>query len=103
MAPGDTITIYGHWYTTTCNDTGGHDPLRPPPLVHLTLRLPGGVVEDLGPVRSQRPGAAATLASGFLLDAGGHTEPALVGAALALIPPLLLVRIRRVGHALVQA
>lgn len=48
VVPGDAITIYGHWYTSTCNDTGGHDPLRPLPPVHLTLALPGGAVEELG-------------------------------------------------------
>jgi hypothetical protein len=47
--PGATITIYGHWYTSTCNDIGGvDDPLRPLPPVHLTLSLPGGAVEELG-------------------------------------------------------
>jgi hypothetical protein len=29
VAPGGTITVYGHWYTSTCNDTGGNDPLEP--------------------------------------------------------------------------
>jgi hypothetical protein len=48
VSPGDSITLYGHWYTSTCNDTGGHDPLEPLPPVHLTLTLPGGAVEDLG-------------------------------------------------------
>jgi hypothetical protein len=46
--PGSTITIYGHWYTSTCNDTGGNDPLRPLSPVHLTLTLPGGDVQELG-------------------------------------------------------
>jgi len=46
--PGGTITIYGHWYTSTCNDTGGNDPLKPLSPVHLTLALPGGDVQDLG-------------------------------------------------------
>jgi hypothetical protein len=45
---GDSITIYGHWYTSTCNDTGGRDPLEPLPPVHLTLSLPGGAVDELG-------------------------------------------------------
>jgi hypothetical protein len=48
VTPGDTITIYGHWYTSTCNDTGGTDPLKPLSPVHLTLTLPGGDVQDLG-------------------------------------------------------
>ena len=48
VAPGDTLTIYGHWYTSTCNDTGGHAPLVPLQPVHLSLTLPGGAVEPLG-------------------------------------------------------
>jgi len=48
VAPGSTITIYGHWYTSTCNDTGGHDPLAPLHPVHLTLTLPSGDVDELG-------------------------------------------------------
>lgn len=48
VGPGATITIYGHWYTSTCNDTGGDDPLRPLPPVHLTLSLPGGDAQQLG-------------------------------------------------------
>jgi hypothetical protein len=52
VSPGDSIKIYGHWYTETCNDTGGQgqtkDPLVPMPPVHLTLVLPGGAVEALG-------------------------------------------------------
>ena len=47
-----TITIYGHWYTSTCNDTGGHDPFKPLPNVHLTLTLPGGDVRQLGEVKA---------------------------------------------------
>jgi hypothetical protein len=47
VGPGDDLTIYGHWYTSTCNDTGSdHDPLTvlPPEAV------PGGralVIDDL--------------------------------------------------------
>ncbi len=48
VSPGAAITIYGHWYTSTCNDTGGHDPLEPLPPVHLTLTLPGGAAKELG-------------------------------------------------------
>lgn len=48
MSPGATITIYGHWYTSTCNDTAGNDPLTPLSPVHLTLTLPGGDVQELG-------------------------------------------------------
>ena len=48
VSPGAMVTIYGHWYTSTCNDTGGNDPLMPLPPVHLTLTLPGGDVQELG-------------------------------------------------------
>jgi hypothetical protein len=48
VSPGAAITIYGHWYTSTCNDTGGHDPLEPLPPVRLTLTLPGGAPKELG-------------------------------------------------------
>src|SRR4051812_15048336 len=45
---GQTLTIYGHWYTSTCNDTGGHDPLEPLDPVHLTVTFPGGRTVPLG-------------------------------------------------------
>lgn len=48
VGPGASITIYGHWYTSTCNDTGQQDPLQALPPVHLVVTLPGGVVQDLG-------------------------------------------------------
>ena len=48
ISPGQSLTVYGHWYTSTCNDTGGHDPLEPLAPVHLTITLPGGSAEDLG-------------------------------------------------------
>jgi hypothetical protein len=48
VSPGATITIYGHWYTSTCGDTGGNDPLTPLPPVHLTVTLPGGDLQELG-------------------------------------------------------
>lgn len=48
VRPGTTIEIYGHGYTSTCNDTGGHDPLEPLPDVELTLTLPGGKTQSLG-------------------------------------------------------
>lgn len=49
VAPGARLIVYGHWYTSTCNDTGGqHDPLVPLPPVRLTLTLPGGSAVDLG-------------------------------------------------------
>lgn len=49
VAPGGSITLYAHWYTTTCNDTGGDDPLRPMAPVRLTVTYPSGVVQHLGP------------------------------------------------------
>ncbi|SFB93002.1 hypothetical protein SAMN04487968_102336 [Nocardioides terrae] len=49
VRPGGTITIYGHGYTSTCNDTGGiREQLKPLPPVHLTLALPGGELHALG-------------------------------------------------------
>lgn len=48
VSPGHSITIYGHWYAKSCNDTGGHDPLQPLPPVRLTLTLPGGHHQSLG-------------------------------------------------------
>ncbi|HDH25585.1 MAG TPA: MFS transporter, partial [Actinobacteria bacterium] len=64
------------------------------------------VIEDVAPgarLRAQgvadafvwMSGAVATVASGFLLAAGGYAALSLVGAALALVPPLVLVRMRR--------
>lgn len=39
---GAELTIYGHWFTSTCNDTSNaHDPMRPLPPETLTLTLPG--------------------------------------------------------------
>jgi hypothetical protein len=48
VGPGDSLEFYGHWYTTTCNDTGGQVPLEPMPAVHLTLTLPTGATKRLG-------------------------------------------------------
>lgn len=48
VRPGSTLEVYGHWYTSTCNDTGGNDPLVPLPDVELTLTLPGGQTRNLG-------------------------------------------------------
>jgi hypothetical protein len=42
------MTIYGHWYTASCEDTGGHDLPKPLLPVHVTLTLPGGDVQQLG-------------------------------------------------------
>lgn len=54
VKPGGSIVLYGHWYATTCNDTGvngkmADDPIRPMPPVHLTLTLPDGTTTRLGP------------------------------------------------------
>jgi hypothetical protein len=48
VSPGDSLTLYGHGYTTTCNDTGGNDPLQSSAPVHLTVSWPGGDTEQLG-------------------------------------------------------
>lgn len=48
ISPGDTLTVYGHWYTSTCNDSGEEDPLMPLQPVHLVLELPRGSVKPLG-------------------------------------------------------
>ncbi len=55
VSPGDTVSIHGHWYTETCNDTGGHEPLKPLPPVHLTVTFPDGEVQDLGPLYPHGP------------------------------------------------
>jgi hypothetical protein len=46
--PGQTLTFYGHGYTSTCDDTdeqGKPQPLGP---VQLTVTFPGGEATDLG-------------------------------------------------------
>ena len=48
VAPGEGLTVYGHWYAETCNDTGGDEPLVPLKSVHLTLELSDGSVTELG-------------------------------------------------------
>jgi hypothetical protein len=49
VRPGASVTVYGHWYTSTCNDTNhSHDPLRPLRPVHLTAIWPNGEVQRLG-------------------------------------------------------
>ncbi len=53
VSPGGTLTVYGHWYTSTCNDTGQHAPLKALAPVHLTVTLPGGAVEELGEFHPQ--------------------------------------------------
>ncbi|NOY57229.1 MAG: MFS transporter [Actinobacteria bacterium] len=72
------------------------------------------VIEDVPPgarLRAQgvadafvwMSGAVATVASGFLLAAGGYVALSLVGAGLALVPPLVLVRMRRAAASVQQA
>lgn len=56
VRPGHSLKIYGHWYTSTCNDTvangtPANQPLKPLPPVRLTLTLPGGEVQRLGRYR----------------------------------------------------
>ncbi len=49
VSPGETLTLHGHWYTSTCNDTNhATAEVRPLPPVRLTLTLPGGATRDLG-------------------------------------------------------
>lgn len=48
VSPGDALTIYGHGYTSTCNDTGESDERQPLPPVQLTVTLPGGKTTNLG-------------------------------------------------------
>ena len=46
---GSDLTVYGHWFTSTCNDTNqAHDPLRALPPETLTLTLPGAEATPLG-------------------------------------------------------
>lgn len=76
VSPGNTIVVYGHWYTSTCNDTGGHDPLQPLPPVHLTVTLPGGAAEDLG--EFQPAGADMGFSTEVRVPAGTHVGTAMV-------------------------
>lgn len=49
VSPGDTITLFGHWYADACNDTNrATAPAGPLPPVRLTLTLPDGTTRDLG-------------------------------------------------------
>lgn len=49
IQPGRTVTIYGHRYTPTCNDTSIDDaPVLPLPAVRLTLRLSDHSAVSLG-------------------------------------------------------
>ncbi len=46
---GGALTVYGHWYTASCNDTNhGSDDHVPLPAVRLTLTLPDSSSQDLG-------------------------------------------------------
>ena len=72
---GDTITIYGHWYTTTCNDTGGNEPLKPLP-VHLTLTFPDGTSQALGQVNPSGPQMGFSIT--VRIPAGTHSGTASV-------------------------
>lgn len=50
VAPGAEVTLYGHWYTSACNDTSGlDDPVVPLPDVTLTVTWPDGRTSELGP------------------------------------------------------
>jgi hypothetical protein len=48
VAAGTSLTVYGHWYTSTCNDAGQGDPVRALPPVHVSLTLPGGAAREVG-------------------------------------------------------
>ena len=49
LRDGDSLVVHGHWYTDTCNDTGGDDPVTPLPDVRLTVTFPDGTSTELGP------------------------------------------------------
>lgn len=53
VQPGDSLEIHGHWYTETCNDTGGNDPLIALRDVQLTVTFPDGTTTQLGPFTPQ--------------------------------------------------
>jgi hypothetical protein len=46
--PGQTLTFYGHGYTSTCHDTGARGERQPRRPVQLTVTLPGGETAELG-------------------------------------------------------
>lgn len=49
VAPGGSVTLYGHWYTSTCDDTGQDEPDVPRPDVTLTVTWADGRRTELGP------------------------------------------------------
>ena len=49
VRPGDSLEVYGHFYTRTCNDTGQDRPLVALPDVRLTVTFPNGDEVLLGP------------------------------------------------------
>lgn len=55
VAPGDTLTVHGHFYTDVCNDAGQSDPRTPLPDVTLTVIFPGGETAHLGPFTPSGP------------------------------------------------
>ena len=71
VAPGDSVKLYGHWYTSTCNDSGpaSSTPPEPLPPVHVTLTLPGG---DPQPVGTFTP-AGEDLGFTFVVDVPAGT------------------------------
>ena len=70
VAPGSTLTLYGHAYFADCYDTGQAG--TPPPIesVGLIVELPGGKRTDLGTVEPDQNGAFS-----FTVDVPAGTEP----------------------------
>lgn len=48
VSPGETITIYGHWYSATCNDAGQDRPIEALPPARLSLTLPSETAGKVG-------------------------------------------------------
>ncbi|MGY2875573.1 hypothetical protein ACVW00_002763 [Marmoricola sp. URHA0025 HA25] len=76
VAAGDVIRIYGHWYTSTCNDTGSNAPLEPLDPVHLVATLPDGTIVDLG--RFEPAGPDLGFSADLRVPAGTSPGPAKV-------------------------
>lgn len=55
VSAGGALTIYGHWYKSTCFDTGQGGVDKPLPPVTLTLTLPDGRSSTLGPFMPGEP------------------------------------------------